>query len=456
MRQRILDAARRSAHIVRRGLPLITIGFLADAAFIFLFLIALQAYLPESLHASPALAGYALAAFGIAKLVSQVASGVVSDRLGTRPAMIIGTALLLSAGGAMWPLAHVAPYAIVAAAVLEGIGSSVLWPAIYAAGNSRFEADERTRFTSLLTLATMGALAVGLGGGTLLDLYVSFDTAMVFAVSLSALALFIALLTPVSAREAAERETATAPSLRELPAIVRSRQRVAFSAIVVAESIALGAIAASFRAYGRDVAHASLIREGLMLAPAAVLGGLCVVAGGAIADRIGARRVMAPGFAAAGIAVLLLAAFTHPGAIVVLAVIGGAGFGLAAPSIASTMMALAGGAGHRGGIIGWFMTMDGLGHSIGPACAAVLLATFDARAVLLLVGAAFLAVSAITLSSPLSADTLKSTRTVVEDESGGHALAAERGRDGYDTQDPGDRRSGVHRLSRRGGTARAG
>ena len=454
MRQRILDTARRSAHIVRRGLPLITIGFLADAAFIFLFLIALQAYLPESLHASPALAGYALAAFGIAKLVSQVASGVVSDRLGTRPAMIIGTALLLSAGGSMWPLAHVAPYAIVATAALEGVGSSVLWPAIYAAGNSRFEADERTRFTSLLTLATMGALAVGLGGGTLLDLYVAFDTAMIFAVSLSALAFAVALMTPVSAREAAERETAEKPSLRELPAIVRSRQRLAFSGIVVAESIALGAIAASFRAYGRDVAHVSLIREGLMLAPAAVLGGLCVVAGGAIADRIGARRVMAPGFAATGVAVLLLAAFTHPGAIVVLAVIGGAGFGLALPTIASTMMALAGDAGHRGGIIGWFMTMDGLGHSIGPACAAVLLAALAARAVLLLVGAAFVAVSLIAASQPLNEAHEQAVSTA--EEPGGQALSAERGRDAYDAQGTGDRRGGVHRLARRRGTARAG
>ena len=100
---------RDSTQIVRRGMPLLTIAFLADAAFIFLFLIVLQAYLPESLHASAAIAGYALAAFGIAKLLTQVASGVVSDRLGTRPAMILGTALLVTAGAAMWPLAHVAP-----------------------------------------------------------------------------------------------------------------------------------------------------------------------------------------------------------------------------------------------------------------------------------------------------------------------------------------------------------
>ena len=94
-------------------------------------------------------------------------------------------------------------------------------------------------------------------------------------------------------------------------AIVRSPQRIAFSAIIVAESIALGGIAAIFRAYGRDIAHVSLTHEGLLLAPAAVLGGLSVIAGGAIADRIGARRVMAPGFALAGAAVLLLSHFAR-------------------------------------------------------------------------------------------------------------------------------------------------
>ena len=446
---------RDSTQIVRRGMPLLTIAFLADAAFIFLFLIVLQAYLPESLHASAAIAGYALAAFGIAKLLTQVASGVVSDRLGTRPAMILGTALLVTAGAAMWPLAHVAPYAIVATAALEGVGSSVLWPAIYSAGNSRFDAGERSRFTAMLTLATMAALLVGLGGGTLLNMYVSFDAAMIAPVSFTTLALIVAILTPVSQREAAERETREAPSLRELPAIMRSRQRVAFSAIIVAESIALGAVAAVFRAYGRDVAHVSLTREGILLAPAAVLGGLSVIAGGTLADRFGARRIMLPGFAVAGVAVLLLAQFSQPWAIVVLAAIGGVGFGIAVPTIASTMMALAGGAGHRGGIIGWFMTMDGLGHSIGPACAAVLIAAFDARAVMLLVGTGFVAVSLIGASQPFTAEATDEAATTNTEYIGGRRAVAERGREAYDSQDTGDWRGRVHRLARRRGAARA-
>ncbi|MBF6599118.1 MAG: MFS transporter [Dehalococcoidia bacterium] len=395
--------------IVRRSLPLLAIGFLSDAAFIFVFLIALQSYLPETLHASPALAGYALAAFGVAKLVSQVASGVVSDRLGTRRAMIGGTALLLIADSTMLPLAHLAPYAIIGSAAVEGLGSSVLWPAIYSAGNSRFDAGARSRFTALLTVATMAALLAGLGGGTVLNLYAGFNTAMALPIGSVAAAFAIALLTPVSAGEALERETGARPSLRELPTILRSPQRLAFSAIVLAESVALGAVAASFRAYGREIAGVSLAREGLLLAPAAVLGGASVIVGGALADRVGARRVMVPGFAAAGIAVMLLSHFAAPWFVVVAAAVGGVGFGLAVPTIASTMLALSGGAGGRGGVIGWFMSMDGLGHAIGPGLAAVLLGVSGAGPAMLLVGAAFLTVSAVAATRALTAD--ERTRT---------------------------------------------
>lgn len=387
--------------IIRRSLPLLAIGFLSDAAFIFIFLIALQSYLPESLHASASLAGYALAAFGVAKLLSQVASGVIADRLGTRRAMIGGTALLLIADSSMLGFAHLAPDLVIACAAIEGLGSSVLWPALYAAGNSRFHAREKSRFTALLTIATMAALLVGLGGGALLNIYIGFNIAMALPIGFVGLALTIALLTPISRQEAAERESAPIPSLRELPRIVRSPQRIAFSGIIVAESIALGGIAATFRAYGRDIAHVSLTHEGLLLAPAAVLGGISVVAGGAIADRIGARRVMAPGFALAGVAVLLLSHFAAPWFIVVAAAAGGIGFGVAVPTIGSTMLTLSGGAGARGGVIGWFMSMDGLGHSIGPALAALLLNIGDTSAAMLLVGAAFVTVSAIAAARPL-------------------------------------------------------
>ena len=108
---------------------------------------------------------------------------------------------------------------------------------------------------------------------------------------------------------------------------------------------------------------------------------------------------MIPGFALTGLCLLLLARWSDPMVVAVTAAVAGLGFGLAVPAIASTMMSLAGSTGSRGGVIGWVMTMDGIGHSAGPAAAGVLLALWGAESVLLAAGVLFLAAAYIVATS---------------------------------------------------------
>jgi MFS family permease len=395
------EALAGSLDVVRQAAPLLVIGFLVDAGFLFVFLIALQSYLPESLHTSDAIAGYALAAFGLAKLLTQLGGGFVADRLGTRRALILGTGLLLAADASILPLAHVAPWLIIGAGAVEGLGSSVTWPALYSAGASRVAPDQKGRFTALLTLATGGALVAGLGGGGLLNSFASFNQAMAFPIGAVGMAMALALLTPLSRSEAATRAEPDIPVPGQIRTIIASPQRTVFALIVLSEAAALGALTAGFRSYGRDVLDVSLARQALLLAPAAAIGGLMVVPGGVLADRLGARRVMAPGFAATGICLLLLSRWSDPAFVMSAAAVAGAGFGLAQPTIAATMMALAGPSNTRGGIIGWFMTMDGFGHAAGPAAAGVLLGLLGAPAVMIAAGVTFLFVSYLALTSRL-------------------------------------------------------
>ena len=395
----VRETAVESAGIVRRGFPLLLVGFAVDAAFIFVFLIALQSYLPESLHASKAIAGVALAAFGVAKLVTQLGSGFISDRLGARRALILGTGLLLVADASILPLAHVAPWLIVGSAAVEGLGSSVTWPALYSAGDARFARGEKGRFTALLTLATGCALAVGVGGGTFLNSVSSFNIAMIAPVTAVGFAFTLALLMPLREGALTDASAFSLPTRRELRTILTNPQRSAFTALVLVEAAALGSLTAIFRAYGRDVLHVSLAHEGLLLIPTAIVGALVVVPGGAVADRFGAKRVMVPGFAVTGVCLILLARWSDTTFVAAAAAVAGLGFGLAVPAIASTMMSLAGSTGSRGGVIGWFMTMDGIGHAAGPAAAGVLLATLGAESVLVAAGVLFLAAAAIVVSS---------------------------------------------------------
>ncbi len=406
----LFDAASGSWRVIRSTWPLLAIGFLVDAAFLFVFLIALQSYLPESLHKSDAIAGYALATFGLAKLATQVGGGFVSDRLGARRSMLIGTGLLLAADLSIWPLAHSAPWLILLSGAVEGLGSSITWPAIYSAGSARVPDGEMGRFTSLLTLATGAALIFGLGGGAVLNAQVSFDAAMVWPVAavVAAFMLALALLPGMGATVEASIHALPAPG--RFRAIVTSRERASFAVLVLAEAAAVGGLTAVFRAYGRDVLNVSLYRQALLLMPAAVAGGLLVVPGGAIADRFGARRVMTVGFAATGAGLIALARYSDAALVLPIAGVAGGGFGLAMPGIAATMMRLAGPDGSRGGVIGWFMTVDGLGHAVGPAAAGVGLAVVGAGAVLAGAGVLFLVVAYVALVSRLSDD----TRAVIE------------------------------------------
>jgi len=395
----IRDSVAGSIGIIRRGWPLFLMAFFVDAAFVFIFLIALQSYLPESLHSSPAIAGWALAAFGLAKLLTQIGSGFVTDRLGTRLALIAGTGLLLIADASMLPLAHVAPWLIVGAAAVEGFGSSMTWPAVYSAGDARFEKGEKARFTAILTLATGAALIAGLAGGTVINAYASFNVAMIAPIAAVGTAFALALLLPHVRDEGRPKQSMPRPG--EIRAVLGHPQRAAFAAVVLTEAAALGALTAAFRAYGRDVLEVNLLHQALFLAPAAILGGIMVIPGGAIADRFGVKRVMVPGFAVTGVCLLLLSRWTEPAFVIGVAAVAGAAFGMAVPTIAAMMMSLAGSTDNRGGVIGWFMTMDGFGHAAGPALAGVLLAVLGARSVLVATGALFVAVAYIALTSRL-------------------------------------------------------
>lgn len=387
--------------VVRRGSALLAIAFLVDAAFIFVFLVVLQTYLPESLRKSDAIAGGALAAFGGAKLLTQLLSGFVIDRAGARRALVGGIALLLIADVSILPLAHVAPWLIIGSATFEGLGSSLTWPAVYASGDLRFAAGQKGRFSALLTLAAGGALLVALGGGDAAYTLVSFNVAMagpIVAVSV-ALVLAIAVALRTSGREHDMQPELPRPG--QFAAILRHPQRAMFAAIVLTEASALGALTATYRAYGRDVLHTSLTHQNALLIPAAVLGGLAVIPGGAIADRIGVKRVLVPGFALTGVCLMSLARWSDPTFVLVASGVAGASFGLAVPAIASTMMSLAGSTGTRGGVIGWFMTMDGIGHAVGPALAGLLLWLAGAQAVLVACGALFALVAYLALTSRL-------------------------------------------------------
>jgi len=398
-----------------RARPFLLVTLLVDSGFVFVFLVALQSYLPEQHGGGASLPGYALAAYGAAKLAAQLFGGRLSDWVGPRRGLLAGLALVVFGQGCFFAAA-VAPEIALPAAAVYGLGAAVLWPAVYALASTTFAPTERAKLTSAMTLTTGVALAVGLGMGLLLPAGFPYTAAMALALAV----VVVALVSAALMRPGAEEQALTGPAravggLRDVVRSALKPQRLAFAAVMLLQTSAVGALLAVFRAYGRDVLDLSFREELLLLAPAAVMGGGAVVAGGVLADRVGRGPLLASGFLITGAAVWFLSSITNPGVVVLVAAAGGIGYGLALPSVAATAMDLSHALG-RVTLLAWFMAIEGLGHAVGPALGAWV-SGIDGTAAVLRVAAVLFA-GAAPAAVVLLVSTRLSSRNAAADASG--------------------------------------
>ncbi len=385
-----------------RARPYLLITLLVDGAFVFVFLVAIQSYLPEQHGMSAAWPGYALAVYGAAKLAAQLFAGRLIDHAGGKRGLLYGLILIL-AGQAMLLPAASAPAAVFPAAAVYGTGAAVLWPALFALASGSFAESERARLTSAMMLTTGLALAMGLGLGFLLPPRFPYVAAAALALGVIGVAFLFAIR---SRPEQATAQATTVPakgSLRTVARDVLQPQRLAFSLIVLLQAVAVGALLAVFRSYGRDFLDVSLRSEALILAPGALAAAASVAVGGVLADRFGRGRLLTAGYLIAAPAFLILAGVKTPAVVAAVVAVAGVGLGLALPSITATSMDLSHKAG-QGTLLSWFMAVEGLGHAIGPALGGYVTDAGDVEAVLRMAGALFalLALAAIALSLALA------------------------------------------------------
>ncbi len=82
------------------------VGFLIDWAFALVFLVGLQVQAPSHLAGGQAIAGYALAVYGLAKLLSQAVCGPLLERLGPSWGLLLGLATVLGGMAVLAPAVH--------------------------------------------------------------------------------------------------------------------------------------------------------------------------------------------------------------------------------------------------------------------------------------------------------------------------------------------------------------
>lgn len=348
--------------MTRRTPGLLLLVFLVDAAFATTFLVALQAYLPDALGARAAVAGYTLAAFGIAKLVVQSFGGMLSDRRSPGTATVTGIMLCLLASLGMAVAGRSALFPPLGA--LYGAGSAVLWPALYSLAAGSSEEGHRSRIAAALALTTGAAVGVAVLGGSFVSDFVGPRAALVGSFAALALATLIAPLFVRGLRPQPGNTPDATARVRRLEPGGLARGLVA--ALVLLQAAAIAGLVPIIGPFARRALGIQLHEAVLYLAPAGAFALAGLLAATRLADRTGQIPVLVVGLGLAATGALGLAVAPHVATAAAAACVMALGYGAAFPSIGATIMDYAGDQ-RRGTLIGWFMAAEGTGHAAGPA-----------------------------------------------------------------------------------------
>src|SRR5438093_7698996 len=264
---------------------------------------------------------------------------------------------------------------------------------------AEFAEEERARLAAGMTVATGAAVATALGLGFILPPGFPYVAAIALSVCvLLAALLFVGQFPAAQAVKAASR----AESSRRLPwlRLLISPRRSAFSLILLLQGAMLGALIAVFGSYARTSLHISVREELLLFTPAAAAGACAVILSGSLADRFGRIPVMGVGFLAVTVGIWGLSASTGSAAVVVLALLTAVGLALALPSASAMAIDLSHGA-ETATLLGWFLTMESIGHAVGPAFGGVLNQAGGTSPVLWLAGGLAAVAAVIALVPPV-------------------------------------------------------
>ena len=367
------------------------VGFLVDWAFALVFLVALQVQAPSHLSGGQALAGYALAAYGLAKLSAQACGGPLLEGLGPRWGLRLGLATVL--GGIAALAAAAEGTGVLLGAAVYGVGAGLVWPSLYALASASFPYGERGRLNSGMALASVTAMAAGVGVGLLLPESLPLAAVVAPAAALVALAAFLSpsLGTgPVPGAGPARVLVSTMVGAALRPS------GAAVTVLLLLQTTAVGALASVFRAWGKELLGTSFPVQALLLVPAAAGGGLGLVWGGPAADRLGRLPVMALGTSLVGLVVLGTSFLRSLPAVGLVAALGGLGLGLATPTFGAVAMDLARWW-RSDALLAWFLAVEGAGHTVGPALGGLLESLSGPAPVLRFAASLFLACAGIAL-----------------------------------------------------------
>lgn len=349
----------------------------------------LPLYLTERLGASVRLVGTVVAAFALVETLLKATSGSLADRIGRRP-LIIGGLLLSSLAPLVMSVLRV-PVLFVPLRVIDGAGSSTLWPAAAAIVVDTTPPDRRATAMGALNMFFLAGLACGPALGLfVVGMSGSYEYGFYLASALLASAAVVAMfalrglgdthLRPPETEMVGYHGVAANPHLTEVvqSARISPLLRVMLGVAVI-RMFGVGLLAPILAIYAKRILGLSEHIIGTLFLVVVLSVAAVSVPAGKLADRWGKRKTVAWGMAVGSLGMWALPASPRIDVLAAAAVLIGISYAVAEPAWYALVGQLAP-PGRVGLAMGAAQTAEGVGLVLGPLIGGLLWDTAGHRA----------------------------------------------------------------------------
>lgn len=349
----------------------------------------LPLHLTERLGASVKLVGFVVAAFALTETVMKTAWGSVADRLGRRP-MIIGGLLVSSVAPLLMSVLRHA-WLFVPLRIVDGSGSSALWPAASAIIADTTPPHRRATAMGALNMfflaglacgPTLGLFVVGFSGsyaaGFYLAAFVLLAAALAAAFTLRGLG--DTHLAPFDVDAVGYHGTAPSP---ELEAVVEETRHAPLLGVMLVvafvQMFGAGLLAPILVIYAKRIVGLSEQMIGTLFLGLMLTVALASLAAGHLADRWGKLRSVSLGMILGSVGLWVLPLSPRLALLAASAVLLGMSYALSTPAWHALISELAP-PGRTGLAMGASQTAQGLGLVLGPLLGGLMWDTLGHRA----------------------------------------------------------------------------
>jgi MFS family permease len=352
--------------------PLLAAVFLLDALTTLVVVGYGNSYLLSTLHAPPSYPGYALAIYGLVKLLSAPAGGRILDGraapllpVASGACALAGLGVILATGSANGFLGGVA-------ALSAGI--ALAWLVVFHSLGHTSDPDRRGEATAFMGLISGAASVTGLGLAALFSLssYWRLPFALGCALALAGALVLRRLPLRGELRPAAVRRTVA-------PAVTAPGPSLRVLTVVFAHfAVGTGAVAACVP-FALHTLNLSLVEAFVLLGPAIGCGALAMLIAGRRSQANGRFGEVIVLYAIASVA--LAAAGVAPGALAfgLIAIPIAASLAAAAPVINAALIDSARAGALPGTALGALFFAEGLGTVAGPAATSLVIQALNTR-----------------------------------------------------------------------------